>query len=44
MTHEGFFYFKELSGSPGSHLSKSTENKAVKMAGIKTVKVNKHSP
>jgi hypothetical protein len=44
MTHEDFFDLKALSGSPGSNFSKTTENEAVKMTDIKTVKVDKCSP
>jgi len=44
MTHEDFFYLKELSGSLGNNFSKTTENETVKMTDIKTVKVDKRIP
>jgi len=44
MTHEQFFYLKELSGSLGSNFSKTTENETVKMTDIKTAKVDKRIP
>jgi len=44
MTHEDFFYLKELSVSLGSNFSKTTENETVKMTDIKIVKVDKRSP